>query len=104
MNQQVNTFLFIEGQTGALAGEWYAVPRSERTHISVALSLQSGTCTWEVQDRNEPADDAQTLDTGSADEAISVVRMNQMRVILTAASAATFRATCDTPMREIEEL
>ena len=104
MNQQTNTFLSIAGQTGAIAGEWFQVPRTNRTHIPISLSLQSGTCTWAVQGRNTADDDAVELDTGTADDAISVLRMAQMRVILSAASAATFRATSDLPMREIEEL
>ena len=105
MNQQTNIFLEIEDQTGALAGEWYQVPRTDRTHIPVAISiLNAGTCTWAIQGRNTPADDPVELETGTTDDAVSVLRMAQMRVILSDAAAVDFRATSDLPMREIEEL
>lgn len=104
MNPQTNTFLSISGQDGAIAGEWFQVPRSNRTHIPVSLSLTAGTCTWAIQGRNTNDDDAVELDTGTTDEAVSVQRMGQMRVILSAATGCTFRASSDMPMREIEEL
>lgn len=93
-----NTLLYAAAQTGALDGDWYAVPRTDRTHIPIAISIQAGSATWVVQGRNSANDDALELDTGSGDEAISVLRMNQMRVILTAAAGATVRATADIPM------
>jgi hypothetical protein len=104
MNPQTNTFLSIEGNDGVLAGEWYAVPHNGRDTITIAISLQGGTATWHVDGRNSPLDDALELDTGSADEAISVPRFAQMRVRLSASSGADFTATGSTPMREIEEL
>ncbi len=104
MNQQTQILLDIVDQTGDLAGEWFQVPRTDRTHIPIALSLRAGTTTWTVQGRNTPADDPLDLDTGTADEAIVVAAMAQMRVIMTSASGASFRATSDVPLREIEEL
>ena len=104
INQKTTTFLSIADSDGAVAGEWFEVPRNDRTHIPLSLSLQAGTVTWEIHGRNSPDDDAVILDSGSTDDAVSVLRMNQMRVALTASSGATFRATGDMPMREIEEL
>ncbi|UOF81218.1 hypothetical protein [Caudoviricetes sp.] len=102
MNPQTNTFLDLTLHDGVVSGEWFQVPPSGRTHIPIAISIQAGTCTWSVEGRNSPLDDAVELDTGTTDDAISVLRMAQMRVILSASSGCTFRASGDKPMREIE--
>ena len=102
INQRTNTFLFIENHDGAVNGEWFAVPRTDRTHIPISLSLTAGTVTWVIQGRNSPDDDAVELDTGTTDDAVSVLRMSEMRVCLTASTGADFRATGDLPMKEIE--
>lgn len=102
MIPQTNIFLSVTGQSGAIDGDWFQVRRTDRTHIPLAISLKAGTATWVVQGRNGPDDDPIELDTGSADEAISVIRMAQMRVILSAASGATVVVSGDLPMRVLE--
>lgn len=101
MTPQTNTFLSVAAQTGAVDGSWMQVPRTDRTHIPVSITLAAGTATWAIQGRNSPLDAAVELDTGSASEAVSVQRMAQMRVVLSAATGATVEATADMPMRTI---
>lgn len=101
MTPQTKIFLSVTAQDGAVTGDWFAVPRTDRTHIPVAISLKAGTATWLIEGRNGPDDEALQLATGEADEAVSVVRMTQMRVRLSAASGAELVAQGDMPMRTV---
>ena len=88
----------VTGQTGALTGAWFNVPRDARTRIPVIISLQAGTATFFLEGRNDPSDDAISLGTGSADAVIEAVRCAQMRLRLSAATGATIRASTDIPL------
>lgn len=101
MTPQTNTFLSVTSQTGAVDGDWFSVRPSQRTHIPIAISVTAGTATWTIQGRNSPNDEAVVIATGSATDAVSALRMAQMRVSLSDASGADVEATGDQPMRAI---
>lgn len=95
---KTQTLLSVTGVTGAqTAGHWFEVPRGNE-HIPIVLSIPNGSATVAIEGRNTPSDAAATLQSGSSAGATLVIRVRQIRVHITAATAADVVVTVDEPV------
>jgi len=92
----------VTSQTGADTGAWFHIDKTAEFGIrQISITLSGTSATIEIYGRIGDGDDEQLIWTGTASEGISAVVFPQMRVKLSAATAANVDVALDGRGRDL---
>ncbi len=87
-------FLSVTNHSGVMpAPQILGIPRSNRTHVPISVSISAGTATVKISGRNSGDDEWVELTSVSASDAPLVQWMPQIKAELTASTGGTVRVT-----------
>lgn len=82
------------GQTGAVAGNWFAIKNPRHlTHLPLSIAITAGTATVVIEGRLKNGSVTPvTLDSTTASKGFMIAAFNEIRINVTAAAGATITA------------